>query len=72
MTNKHLTRIVWIALVAFRGSLQAGIGGSIASFPAPQKGKWGYIDRSGRTVIEPRFDYAWDFSDGLARVATDD
>jgi hypothetical protein len=33
-----------------------------------QDGRWGYIDRAGRFVIAPKFDDAWDFSDGLARV----
>src|SRR5262249_17761161 len=37
-------------------------------YPAKQDGKWGYIDRAGRIVIPPQFDYAWDFSDGLAPV----
>jgi hypothetical protein len=31
-------------------------------------GKWGYIDRSGNMVIEPQFDCAWNFSEGLAPV----
>jgi hypothetical protein len=30
--------------------------------------KWGYFDAAGRVVIEPQFDEAWDFSEGLARV----
>lgn len=31
-------------------------------------GKWGYIDRTGRIVINPQFEEAGDFSEGLARV----
>lgn len=31
-------------------------------------GKWGYIDKTGNMVIEPRFDCAWQFSEGLAPV----
>lgn len=31
-------------------------------------GKYGYIDRTGRMVIEPRYDLAGRFSDGLAEV----
>jgi len=34
--------------------------------------KYGYIDRSGRVVIEPRFQFAQIFSEGLARVVKDD
>jgi hypothetical protein len=30
--------------------------------------KMGYIDRTGKTIIEPRFDTAYDFIDGLAEV----
>jgi hypothetical protein len=31
-------------------------------------GKWGYIDNTGTIKIEPRFDAAYDFSEGLAPV----
>lgn len=31
-------------------------------------GLWGYVDRQGNWVIEPRFDNAYSFSDGLAGV----
>ncbi len=31
-------------------------------------GKWGYIDRSGRIVINPQFEEAGDFAQGLAPV----
>ncbi|MCB0478541.1 MAG: WG repeat-containing protein [Crocinitomicaceae bacterium] len=31
-------------------------------------GKFGYQDASGKWVIEPQYDDAWDFSDGLALV----
>src|SRR5262245_43709390 len=34
-------------------------------------GKWGYIDRDGAVVVSPRFRDAGDFSDGLARVQTE-
>jgi hypothetical protein len=30
--------------------------------------KMGYIDRTGKTIIEPRFDVAYDFVDGIAEV----
>ncbi|WP_426984161.1 WG repeat-containing protein [Brevibacillus borstelensis] len=44
-----------------------------ALYPAPVKTaegtKWGYIDRNGRFIISPRFDYAEDFqNNGLAVV----
>lgn len=33
------------------------------------KEKFGYVDKSGKWVIEPKYDSAWEFSNGLARVA---
>lgn len=33
---------------------------------------WGFLDRAGRMVIEPKFDEAGSFSQGLAPVARDD
>jgi len=36
--------------------------------PVMVDGKWGYIDKSGRTVIEPQYDYANWFWEGLAAV----
>ncbi|EGQ2639350.1 WG repeat-containing protein, partial [Campylobacter coli] len=30
--------------------------------------RWGFIDRSGKFVIEPKFDDAWNFNEGLAGV----
>ena len=35
-------------------------------------GKWGYINKTGKMVIKPQFDYAKDFSDGLASVVIGD
>ncbi len=36
-------------------------------FPVKINGKWGYINRSGQIVVEPRFDYASNF--GSASIA---
>lgn len=36
--------------------------------PVTSKGKWGYIDITGKIVIEPKFDGVRDFSNGLAFV----
>lgn len=35
---------------------------------AYSQGKWGYVDKAGQFTIEPRFDYAWDFSGPTAVV----
>src|SRR5262249_22175615 len=34
--------------------------------------KWGFIDKTGKQAIQPRFDYALDFCEGLARVSVDE
>jgi len=39
-------------------------------FPVVVDGKAGYIDRTGKVVIEPKFDGASYFSEGLARVSS--
>lgn len=41
-------------------------------YPIAVQNQWGYIDRSGAVVIEPRFDEAYAFEEGLARVAVRD
>lgn len=35
-------------------------------FPVIQNGKWGYIDKTGKIVVEPQFDEAWSHTEGLA------
>ncbi|EFV4699761.1 WG repeat-containing protein, partial [Campylobacter coli] len=30
--------------------------------------KYGFMDKNGKIVIEPKFDSIWDFSEELARV----
>jgi WG containing repeat len=34
--------------------------------------KYGYIDRTGKVVVKPQFDYAWDFHEGLGRFEIND
>ncbi|MEO0968917.1 MAG: WG repeat-containing protein [Cyanobacteria bacterium J06639_18] len=36
--------------------------------PVRINNRWGYIDKTGKMVIEPKYDEAWSFSQGLARV----
>jgi len=45
---------------------------SIRLFPIVVNDKWGYIDKTGKIVIEPQFDYAYKFSEQLARVRIGD
>jgi WG repeat protein len=44
--------------------------GGLAIFSVEINGrtKMGYLDRTGKTIIEPRFDTAFDFIDGIAEV----
>jgi hypothetical protein len=41
-------------------------------FPARQDGKWGFIDSTGRVVIDFQYDEALDFSDGMAQIRVGD
>jgi len=40
-----------------------------ACHPFCKNGKWGYVDNQGQVAIEPQFDSAHDFSEGLAAVS---
>ena len=33
--------------------------------------KCGYIDKTGKVIINPQFGLAWGFSEGIAKVETD-
>jgi hypothetical protein len=48
------------------GLLPNGFTSGLA--PAASGGKWGYIDPTGKWVIDPQFEGAWNFADGLAPV----
>ena len=43
----------------------------IMLYPVVQNRKYGYMNRRGKIVIEPKFDYAWSFSEGLAGIVID-
>jgi len=43
-------------------------GFSAGLAPAATGGKWGYIDTTGKWVIDPQFESAYNFADGLAQV----
>ncbi|MCB0848174.1 MAG: WG repeat-containing protein, partial [Bacteroidetes bacterium] len=40
---------------------------TITPFKA-ENNKWGYKDAGGKVVVPPKYDFAWDLSDGLGRV----
>ena len=65
-----------LVAAAFMSALSVGAAGYAAEpikwsglFPIVQDGKYGYIDRTGKAVIEPQFDRAEGFEDGMALIA---
>lgn len=42
-----------------------------ALIPAKIGDKWGYIDKNGKWIINPQFNYCSNFSNGLAVIGTD-
>ena len=63
--------ILWAGLPV---QAQSGAGQSLKKktcrdlWPVEQHKKWGYLDKTGRVIIPFKFDYAADFSEGLAGV----
>ena len=41
-------------------------------YPVSVDGKLGYIDKTGKIIIEPQFDEAYVFSNGLAKIKVGD
>ena len=41
-------------------------------FPILENTVWGYMDRSGKVVIEPQFDYVHTFCENMGRVVVDE
>lgn len=56
--------------LALFGPVPAGAGEEkpVELYPVVQDGKWGYMNREGKIAIQPQFEAAWDFTEGLARV----
>ena len=70
----------WLLLTGCRERTQPALPGSASSastsdasstpalFPVRQDSLWGYIDRQGRSVMDPQFDRAWRFSGDRALI----
>ena len=71
---KTCARVLATALLVVAGSACGGDTNDVAGaspvklFPIVKEGKWGYMDEKGKVVIEPQYDGAGDFSEGLAWV----
>jgi WG repeat protein len=61
------TGLLVIKLASGRGGQFNG-GLAILADEINGRTKMGYIDRTGKTIIEPKFDAAFDFVDGIAEV----
>lgn len=66
MIRKHFFSLVMLLTLA-AGQYAAGVEDA-ALFPIIKDGKWGYMDVTGKVVIAPQYDCAWEFSDGLGCV----
>jgi len=71
MRKSSLLIIAYVASTIFFFSSIYADGEENALFPISEGEKWGYIDRDGKVVIEPQFDRAFEFSEGLAVVWKD-
>jgi hypothetical protein len=71
----------WLRFAIVVVSAALCLGTSVAQNPIKEKGagplfrvhrghKWGFMDRTGKIVIEPQFSDASDFFDGLAKIVT--
>ena len=64
----RLPFVLALAATLALGSAQETKKADEPPLPFPRKGKYGYRDKSGEFVIQPQFDYAGEFSEGLAVV----
>ena len=65
--EKMVVRAV-AASVVMMSVLSVWAEDEVMLFPIVKDAKWGYMDNTGKVVIEPKYDGAWDFHEGLACV----
>ena len=53
-------------VIELKDAIYAGVFSEGRAKIMNPEGKWGFIDTSGKTAIQPQFDYVSGFSDGLA------
>jgi hypothetical protein len=61
--------VLLLAVIAWSGSREGGFGTRSAIFPVKAGGKYGFINNTGKLVVQPQFDDAGKFDDGLAPVS---
>jgi len=73
-TSKHLKAIDSLGNTIFKLPLNSNFPGAYSEGLAPflVDGKYGFIDKTGKTVIDFQFDFARSFSDGLALIKLGD
>jgi hypothetical protein len=64
----RLRKYFVIVLLISTSFVSAMADEEVKLFPIVKGGKWGYMDEKGKVVIEPQYDGAGDFSEGLAWV----
>ncbi len=67
---KKLVVLLLLSTTLFLSMSALGQGKSRELYPIVQGGKEGYIDRNGRIIVEPQFDIAYYFSEGIGLIAT--
>lgn len=70
--NILLCYLAVLCIVACKTEQPKLIRSNVKLYPIVLNEKWGYIDRSGKIIIEPQFDYAYKFSEGLGRIRIGD
>jgi hypothetical protein len=60
--------VILAGLIIMAGPLAIGADEQVKLFPIMSAGKFGYTNTRGRMTIKPEFDWAFDFSEGLALV----
>lgn len=68
LPNGKVTHLNWKRKSVLPGQFEAVLDFADGLAAVKQGGKWGFIDRTGRVIIAPRFLQAGGFSNGLARV----
>ncbi len=71
---KHVRIGVLALAIISSGAVTGVLAGESANtpvllFPIVKDGKWGYMDAKGKVIIEPQYQLAYDFHEGLACVA---